>query len=101
MPWPSSSWSCAYDDELRPDSSHVLHEPFLHVADAAGEQREVPLFGGELRLSARDVSGQPAAVRARDHQVLPALPDLHRHADCANVEPPGLHEREVVVEPAV
>ncbi len=64
------------------------------------DEREVSLVVEEPGLRARDVRGQPLAVRERHHAVLRALPDGDGHADPGKVEAPRVHERDVVVEPA-
>src|SRR5215213_1119329 len=101
MAWSLSRWSCAYDDAPRPDSSQVLGEPPLDVADAIAEQREMALLGRVAPLRPGDVRRQPAAVPTGHHQVLLSLPDLHGHVDRGDVEAPRLDEGQVVVEPAV
>src|SRR3954451_14933284 len=101
MPCPFPSWSCACNDAPRPNSSQVLGEPPLDVADAVGEQREMALLGLVEPFRPGDVRRQPAAVLTGHHQVLLALPDLRGHLDGADLEAPGLDEGEVVVEPAV
>jgi hypothetical protein len=53
-----------------------------------------------MHARAGHVRGEPLAVRERNHAVVGALPDRDRHVDRAQLEPPGLDEREVVVDPA-
>src|SRR5829696_1576027 len=101
MPWSLPRCSCTYDDAPRPDSSQVLGEPPLDIADAVAEQREMALLRRVAPFRPGDVHRQPAAVPTGHHQILLALPDLYGHLDRGDREAPRLDEGQIVVEPAV
>ena len=63
---------------------------------------QAALAGEQVSARARDVRGQPLAVRERDHPVLVSLPDGDsegRRRD-AHEEAPVTGERQVIVSPA-
>src|ERR1700730_13234422 len=59
----------------------------------------MPFVRIKMDLGARNVLAQPAAVRERNHPVLPTLPDRDRAADRSEVEAPGADKGEIVVAP--
>ena len=65
---------------------------------------QAALAGEQVSARARDVRGQPLAVRQRDHPVLVALPDGDspegRRRD-AHGEAPVTGGRQVIISPAV
>src|SRR5688572_1693063 len=77
-----------------------LEQVVEDLAERTDAERQVPVLRSEMDAGAGDVRGEPLPVRDRHHEVLPPLPDGHRHADLLQVEPPVAHEREVVVEPS-
>ena len=87
----------------RSPRSH-LRDGHQVVEDLAGTTPTIsdrcPSSSKQPGRRARHVRGQPLPVRERHHQVLRALPDGHGHADRGEVEPPRMHERDVVVEPS-
>src|SRR5947207_2760818 len=54
----------------------------------------------DLDDAAGNILAQPLAVRGRDEHVCHPVADEHRNGDVRRVEPPRLHEREAVVDPA-
>jgi hypothetical protein len=55
----------------------------------------------DISLSARDVGGQPLAVLYGNKPVLAPVPDLDRHPDVAEIEPPASQVRRSVIPPAL
>src|SRR5262249_4423093 len=79
----------------------LLTEPVVDLAEAADDDREVPVGLADVRFDTRDLLGQPAAVDDRDHEILDALPEERRDADLVELEAPRVDESEVVVAPPV
>src|SRR4051812_48235940 len=79
----------------------ALQEPGVHLGQPVLEEREVAVFGGQVRVDAGNTRREPQAVPERDEPVLLTVPELHGDADRAEIEAPRVDEHAVVVEPAV
>ena len=66
----------------------VLEEPVVDLADSA-DHGEMAVAVADIRLRARDAGGQPLAVLHGNKPVLTTVPDLDRHPDVAETEPPA------------
>ena len=82
------------------EPSEALAQPGVDLAQL-GQQGQVPVVVGQVRLDAGDLLGQPLAVLERHELVVAAVPELHRHRDVVEGEPPVLHVDLAVLPPAL
>ena len=107
---PSRSGSAAATASGSPGQRHHAQAGQAGRSGASGEPRQLDLNAGIVAQvpgvgddgrGARDVGGQPIAVHGRDERVGPAVGEVHRDTDRADIEAPRLREGEVVIDPAV
>jgi hypothetical protein len=72
----------------------------VDLADSA-DHGQMAVAVADVSLGAGDAGGQPLPVLHGNEPVLAAVPDLDRHPDVAQVEPPARQLRRSVIPPAL